>query len=64
MTEFLSKIDPFEDVKQELYARLKAVHASMAVAVDEDDEFSQGIDCRLANEELWLLHLLDKIEKS
>lgn len=48
-------------VKEELYNRLKEVQEAIAMPVDD---FDRGCDCRLADEETWLLNLLDKIEKS
>jgi hypothetical protein len=51
-------------IVQELYDRLQSVQHNMACHVNPDDFFEQGIDCRLANEEMWLLQLLDKIERS
>jgi hypothetical protein len=47
-----------------LYERLDAVRRSLDVRVDRDDEFELGINCRAANEEMWLLDLLDKMEKT
>lgn len=47
-----------------LYDRLDAVRRSLNVRVDREDEFEQGINCRLVNEEMWLLDLLDKMEKT
>jgi hypothetical protein len=47
-----------------LYDRLDAVRRSLDVRVDRDDEFELGINCRAANEEMWLLDLLDKMEKT
>ena len=47
-----------------LYERLDDVRRSLNVRVDRDDEFELGINCRLANEEMWLLDLLDKMEKT
>lgn len=47
-----------------LYDRLDAVRRSLNVRVDRDDEFELGINCRCANEEMWLLDLLDKMEKT
>lgn len=47
-----------------LYERLDDVRRALGVRVPLDDEFEQGINCRVANEELWLEELLDKIERS
>lgn len=46
-----------------LYERLDDVRRALAVRVDRDDEFELGINCRLTNEEWWLLDVLDKMEK-
>lgn len=47
-----------------LYDRLSEVRRALAVRVQHGDEFESGINCRLANEEWWLLDLLDKYERS
>jgi hypothetical protein len=47
-----------------LYDRLDDVRRSLNVRFDRDDEFELGINCRAANEEMWLLDLLDKMEKT
>ena len=47
-----------------LYDRLEAVRRALAVHVQHGDEFDLGINCRLSNEEQWLLDLLDKMEKT
>jgi hypothetical protein len=46
-----------------LYERLDDVRRALAVRVSNDDEFELGINCRLTNEEWWLLDVLDKMEK-
>lgn len=46
-----------------LYERLDAVRRALAVHVQFGDEFDSGINCRLSNEEQWLLDVLDKMEK-
>jgi hypothetical protein len=66
MNDFLPK-EPQEVVdalKKVLYDRLSDVRRASAVEFDQDDEFNQGINCRLANEEMWLENVLDKIERS
>ena len=50
------------DIREELYRRLDDVRRASAVKVEQDDEFNLGINCRLANEEEWLLNLLHKLE--
>jgi hypothetical protein len=52
------------DIVNELYDRLDEVRRGLKVQVSQDDEFDIGISCRLANEEMWLQKLLDKIERS
>ena len=56
------------DIVAELYNRLAEVKRTLAVRVphqeDYVDGFEAGINCRAANEEFWLLNLLDKIERS
>jgi hypothetical protein len=47
---------------EKLYQRLSDVNRAMAVK-PMDDEFELGIDCRLANEQAWLMNLLHEIEK-
>jgi hypothetical protein len=47
-----------------LYERLDDVRRALAVRVSNDDEFELGINCRLTNEEWWLLDVLDKMEKT
>lgn len=66
MNDFLPKNpqDALDNMKNLLYDRLCDVKAALAVRVGEDDEFDLGINCRLANEEVWLNDLLDKIERS
>ena len=66
MNDFLPK-EPQEVVdalKKVLYDRLSDVRRALAVKTDPDDEFNVGINCRLANEEIWLENVLDKIERS
>jgi hypothetical protein len=53
-----------EMLRDELYRRLDDARRSSAVKVEPDDEFNLGINCRLANEEMWLLDLLHKLEMS
>jgi hypothetical protein len=53
-----------QEIVDSLYKRLADVRRSLEVKVSQDDEFELGIDCRLANEEMWLTNLLDKIERS
>lgn len=53
-----------EEIIQELYDRLRAVRRASDMEFPIDDQFELGINCRLANEEQWLTHLLDKIERS
>jgi len=47
-----------------LYDRLDNVRRTLDVRHYRDDEFELGINCRAANEEMWLLDLLDKMEKT
>jgi hypothetical protein len=65
MSDFLPKNpqDALDNMKNLLYDRLYDVKAALAVRVG-DDEFDLGINCRLANEEVWINDLLDKIERS
>jgi len=58
--------DRFKIVKivNSLYERLDDVRRGLAVKVEPDDEFDLGINCRLANEEVWLTELLLKIQRS
>jgi hypothetical protein len=65
-TEFLPKDTDkaFDTLKAELYDRLKEVRRTLAVKVDQDDDFNLGIDCAKTNEAEWLEDLLDKIERS
>lgn len=58
--------DRFKIVKivNSLYERLDDVRRGLAVKVAPDDEFDLGINCRLANEEMWLTELLLKIQRS
>jgi hypothetical protein len=58
--------DRFKVVKivNALYERLDDVRRGLAVKVSPDDEFDLGINCRLANEEMWLTELLLKIQRS
>jgi hypothetical protein len=53
-----------EEIVEQLYDRLDDVRRASAVRVSADDEFDLGINCRLANEEMWLNDLLDIIERS
>ena len=67
MTDNFISSDP-EQAKNEivemLYERLHEVRRVLGIRVPLDDEFEQGINCRVANEEFWLEELLDKIERS
>ena len=56
--------DAKHEIVQTLYARLKEVRRAINAGFPSGDEFELGIDCRLANEELWLEELLNKIERS
>lgn len=58
--------DRFKIVKivNDLYERLDDVRRGLDVKVALDDQFDLGINCRLANEELWLTELLLKIQRS
>lgn len=47
-----------------LYDRLRDVRRASDMKFPIDDDFELGINCRLANEEQWLMDLLDKIERS
>ena len=49
-------------IVQELYRRLHDTRQESAMIALND--FDAGINCRCANEEQWLLNLLDKIERS
>ena len=51
-------------LREELYLRLEKVRRSSAITVTEDDHFNLGINCALANEELWITELLHKLEMS
>lgn len=53
-----------QEIVNSLYQRLENVRRGLAVKVPDNDEFDLGINCRLANEEMWLSELLDKIERS
>jgi len=57
-------VSTFDTVRGELYLLLEKVRRSAAVKVAEDDEFNLGINCALANEEMWLTELLHKLEIS
>jgi len=46
-----------------LYKRLEDVRRALAVGVSLDDEFEIGINCRLTNEEVWLMDLIHELEK-
>jgi hypothetical protein len=59
--------DPAEakhEIVRELYRRFNDVLRAAEQKYPIDDDFEKGIDCRLANEELWLKDLLEKIERS
>jgi hypothetical protein len=56
--------DAKHEIVQALYDRLKEVRRAINAGFPSGDEFELGIDCRLANEELWLEELLNKIERS
>ena len=67
MTDNFISSDPEQakrDIVEALYERLHEVRRALGVRVPLDDEFEQGINCRVANEEFWLEELLDKIERS
>ena len=53
-----------QDIVDALYDRLAEVRRAINVRYPSTDEFEVGINCRLANEEVWLETLLDKIERS
>lgn len=63
-TDFFTRTGLTNELIEELYRRLVDVRRALDVRVDRDDEFDLGINCRLTNEEWWLLDLLDKVEKS
>lgn len=63
-TDFFTRTGLTNELIEELYRRLIDVRRALDVRVDRDDEFDLGINCRLTNEEWWLLDLLDKVEKS
>jgi hypothetical protein len=54
----------YDDLVDALYMRLSDVRRALDVRVMPDDEFDLGINCRAANEEMWLQELLDSVEKS
>ena len=62
--DFFDRTHYQDALVEALYDRLDAVRQTLAVRVDRDDEFEQGINCRAANEEYWLSTLLDKVERS
>ena len=53
-----------EEIIQELYDRLRDVRRASDMKFPITDDFELGINCRSANEEQWLIDLLDKIERS
>jgi hypothetical protein len=60
-------MDDFEtDLLKEVYTalckRLEDVRRGLAIPVGPWDEFDSGINCRLVNEEMWLLETISKIE--
>jgi hypothetical protein len=63
-TDFFDRTHYQDQLVEALYDRLDAVRQTLAVRVDPDDEFNLGINCRAANEELWLTTLLDVVERS
>ena len=63
-TDFFDRTHYQDQIVEALYDRLDAVRRALDVRVDRDDEFELGINCRLANEELWLTTLLDVVERS
>ena len=63
-SDFFDRTHYQDALVEALYDRLDAVRQTLAVRVDRDDEFEQGINCRAANEEYWLTNLLDKVERS
>jgi hypothetical protein len=67
MTDALLPADPDaqkDKIVHALYLRLHDVRRSAKVQVPENDEFELGIDCRLANELMWLEDIIDRIERS
>ena len=52
------------DIIEVLYERLHEVRRTLAVKVDQEDQFDLGINCRATNEEAWLADLLTNIEMS
>ena len=68
MTDFFTRTGLTNEIVEELYRRLVDVRRCLAVRVphgeDYVDGFETGINCRAANEEYWLLQLLDKVERS
>ena len=63
-TDFFDRTHYQDQLVEALYDRLDAVRNALAVRVDRDDEFNLGINCRATNEEMWLMELLDKVERS
>jgi hypothetical protein len=63
-TDFFDRTDLTNQLVETLYDRLDAVRRCLAVHVDRDDEFNLGINCRATNEEMWLMELLDTVERS
>jgi hypothetical protein len=66
MSEFLSKEveTSRHEIVEALYLRLHEVRRTLQVRVEPGDNFDLGINCRAANEEMWLTDLIDKIERS
>ena len=67
MTDAFLPADPVaqkDKIVQALYLRLHDVRRCAKVQVPENDEFELGIDCRLANELMWLEDIIDRIERS
>jgi len=67
-SDFYTRTDLTTDLVEDLYRRLDDVRRALAVSrirgEDYLEGFEDGISCRLANEEWWLLQLLDKVERS
>jgi hypothetical protein len=67
MTDTFLPKDPValkDELVSALYLRLQDVRRCAKVQVPENDEFELGIDCRIANELMWLEDIIDRIERS
>ena len=70
MSDFYSRdrSKAFDELKEELYARLKYVTDSLSTYSENyniiDADWQNGVDDTLMNEERWLRGMLDKIERS